>query len=526
MTKPNWSMRACGVILLWAAGAVGLSAQTAAGVQAAAASALPMDTYSLLSSFNGTNGGSPYGGVIQGFDGNLYGVTEFGGSNACFGPCGTVYKITADGTVTTLHDFQGPDGERPLGTLVQGADGNFYGTTYYGGSMGLGTIFKIAPSGTLTTIHVFIGHDGEYPEGGLIQGADGALYGTTEFGGTNVACENEDELVACGTIFKITTDGTFTTLHDFAFYDGGAPRSGLSLARDGNFYGTTYAGGNVDGQVCELNDGCGTIFRMTPAGAFTSLYSFCPQAGACVDGAAPLAGLVQGTGGSLYGTAADGGSPGDSCDFGCGTIFKITPAGAFTTIYSFCSGGGFCSDGADPEAGLALGTDGNLYGVTDVGGASGVCAPYEDGCGTIFGITPSGAQTTLYSFVIASGGFPFTNPLVQDTNGTFYGTTDLGGANSSCNSGEGCGVVFTLSTGLGPFVEPAPQSGAVGSKVRILGSGLKGTTMVTFHGVSAAFTVVSKSEITTTVPAGATNGSVKVITPTGTLSSNVPFRVN
>ena len=195
-----------------------------------------------------------------------------------------------------------------------------------------------------------------------------------------------------------------------------------------------------------------------------------------------------------------------------GTVFKITPGGTLTTLYDFCPNGA-CIDGAYPEAALIEGTDGNFYGTTYQG--------WANGDGTIFKITPSGALTTLCSFCsqssCADGEYPLA-ALTQGTNGTFYGTTYNGGIN-------GDGTVFSLSVGLGPFVETNPTSGKVGMAVNILGTDLIGATSVTFSGTAATFTVVSASEITTPVPTGATTGAVKVVTPGGTLSSNVPFKV-
>jgi uncharacterized repeat protein (TIGR03803 family) len=187
-----------------------------------------------------------------------------------------------------------------------------------------------------------------------------------------------------------------------------------------------------------------------------------------------------------------------------------------TTLYSFCAQGGNCTDGAGPIAGLVQATDGNYYGTTEGGGAN------NDG--TVFKITPSGTLTTLHSFDGVDGANP-NAALVQRTDGKFYGTTDVGGASGSCNPPNGCGTIFSLSVGLGPFVETNPTSGAVGAAVTILGNSLTGATSVTFNGIAATFTVKSKSEITTTVPAGATTGTVQVATPGGTRSSNVPFRV-
>jgi uncharacterized repeat protein (TIGR03803 family) len=226
-----------------------------------------------------------------------------------------------------------------------------------------------------------------------------------------------------------------------------------------------------------------------------------------------VAGLAQGTDGNFYGTTEYGGTnTNSSCPGGCGTIFEITPSGALTTLYDLCSqGGSSCTDGYYPEGALVQATslDGNLYGTTYGGGAN--------GDGTVFKITPTGTLTTLHSFDGTDGANPYAG-LVQDTNGKFYGTASSGGAN-------GDGVIFSLSVGLGPFVETNPASGKVGAHVKILGSNLTGATGVTFNGTAATFTVKSKSEITTTVPSGATTGTVQVVIPGRVLSSNVPFTV-
>ena len=192
-----------------------------------------------------------------------------------------------------------------------------------------------------------------------------------------------------------------------------------------------------------------------------------------------------------------------------GTVFKITTGGKLTTLYSFYSQTN-CTDGQNPSAPLIQATDGDLYRTTEGGAYSG---------GTVFKITPSGTLTTLYSVTGMNDGDPSAG-LVQDTNGNFYGTTSGG-----CGLMHPCGTVFRLSVGLGPFVETLPASGKVGAAVKILGTDLTGAISVTFNGTAATFKVVSKSLITTTVPAGATTGTVKVTTPKGTLKSNVVFRV-
>ncbi|HEV2176786.1 MAG TPA: choice-of-anchor tandem repeat GloVer-containing protein [Terriglobia bacterium] len=468
--------------------------------------ALPAQTFTTLHTFDKTDGSEPFGGLIQAPDGALYGTTFRGGANLVYG-AGTAFKITSNGTLTTLYSFCSQsgctDGNGPQAALVQTTSRAFYGTTFEGGANGVGTVFKITPGGTLTALYSFCSQsgcpDGSGPVGTLVQAVNGNLYGTTS-GGGDESCNPPS---GCGTVFKITPAGTLTTLHCFDMTDGSQPVGELIQAADGNLYGTTLVGG-ANGQG-------GTVFKITPSGTLMTLYSFCSQS-LCADGLGPEAGLIQATDGNFYGTTQQGGANNCSGVTGCGTVFKITPSGTLTTLYSFCSQSG-CTDGQAPAAALAQATDGNLYGTTNGGGTN--------AHGTIFEITPSGTLTTLYSFCSLSGctdGEEPNAPLVEDTNGNFYGTTLFGGANN-------LGTVFSLSVGLGPFVETQPTSGKVGRTVKILGTNLTGATSVSFNGTAATFTVVTRSLITTAVPAGATIGKVQVVTPSGTLSSNVPFRV-
>jgi uncharacterized repeat protein (TIGR03803 family) len=489
MVKFNFCMRACGILLLWTMAAV----------------ALPAQSVNTLYNFNNRDGAKPVAGLALANDGNLYGTAGSGGANGG----GTVFKIDPRGRpgvfphfkLTVLHSFSNRDGARPLAGLVRATDGSFYGTTYQGGPADSGTVFKIAPDGTLTTLHSFDGTDGAEPYGAaLVLGTDGNFYGTTYEGGAN----------GYGTAFKITPASRLTTLHSFDSTDGAYPQAGLVQGTDGNFYGTTsYGGAN--------RDNAGTVFKMTPDGTLTTLYSFCSRGGNCTDGAHPEAALIQGTDGDFYGTTLNGGTNGPYV----GTVFKITPSGTLTTLYNFCSQLN-CTDGAAPQAALIQATDGNFYGTTDFGGDGdqSACLPFKT-CGTVFKITPSGTLTTLNNFCVRSNctdGYTPYGALVQATDGEFYGTTYLGGTHRY-------GTVFRLSAGLEPFVVTQPTSGTVGKAVRILGNKLTDATSVTFNGTAATFTVKSKSEITTTVPTGATTGTVQVVTPSGTLSSNVPFRV-
>jgi uncharacterized repeat protein (TIGR03803 family) len=468
-------------------------------------------TFTSLFSFDGTDGYAPEAGLVQATNGKLYGTTQVGGANeqctfyAVPTGCGTIFTFATGGTLTTLYSFCAQpgctDGETPTGALIQATDGNLYGITSGGGASGYGTIFKITLGGTLTTVHSFDGTDGSYPGAGLIQAANGDFYGVTYYGG----------VYGQGSVFKITPSGTLTTLYSFCSQsgcpDGTGPAGPLVQSANGSFYGATVFGGN---SVC--TSGCGTIFKITANGTLTTLHSF-----DYTDGKNPNAGLAQAANGDFYGTTFYGGAY--NSPYGWGTVFKITPTGTLTTLLSFDD-----TDGIWPTAGLVQGTDGNLYGETQLGGINGVG-------GTIFKITPSGTLTTLYNFCSQSdckdGYGPIAAPT-QDTNGTFYGTTWLGGASSSCEgcvTGGGYGTVFSLSVSLGPFVETQTTSGKVGATVKILGTNLTGATSVTFNGTSAIFTVVSQSEITAKVPEGATTGTVEVTTPRGTLKSNTKFRV-
>ncbi len=255
------------------------------------------------------DGAAPYAGLVQGSDGNFYGTTEAGGLGLGEG---TVFKIAPNGALTTLYQFCSqndcPDGSAPYAALVQGTDGNFYGTTNAGGSDASGTVFKITPGGTLTTLHNFVGTDGRGPQSGLVQGTDGNFYGTTTAGGAKGGCAAE---ILCGTVFKIAPSGTFTSLYSFCPQsgcpDGQAPFAGLTQGSDGNFYGTTESGGQ---------NGKGTTFKITPSGTLTTLYAFCAQSG-CTDGSEPYAGLVENVNGSFYGTTYEGGLSND------GTLFSL-----------------------------------------------------------------------------------------------------------------------------------------------------------------------------------------------------------
>jgi len=363
----------------------------------------PAGTEKVLYSFAGgpTDGAQPNGGLIQGSDGNFYGTTNNGGTGVCpraqplsgnggQSPCGIVFMVTPGGTETVLYFFQGTaDGGEPNGGLVLGRDGNFYGTTVSGGlanaycgTDGCGVVFKVTPAGAETVIYEFGDHsdDGTIPSN-LVQGTDGNFYGTTSLGG------QPDE----GTVFSVTPTGTELLLYSFSGRnDGEEPAAPLALGSDGNFYGTTNSGGTSTNNAVVscldggLTGGCGTVFKVTPTGALTMLYAF---GGSATDGAHPysVSGLSQSNNGSLYGTAGAGGDI-TNCSDGCGVVFSITPAGAEATLYLFHGGS---TDGAYPSA-LVQGGNGDFYGTTAQGG--------EFNGGTVFRVSPAGVETLLHSF--------------------------------------------------------------------------------------------------------------------------------
>jgi uncharacterized repeat protein (TIGR03803 family) len=431
-------------------------------------------TVTTLVNFDGANGADPcLGALVQGTDGNFYGTTSAGGAHGH----GTVFRMTPAGALTTLHSFRSTDGSHPYGGLTLAAAGDLYGTTWLGGAHDRGTVFRMTLNGAVTTLHSFDGTDGSLPTGTLVQATNGNFYGTASSGGPR----------RLGTVFVIAPDGTLTTLHIFDGTDGSDPWGGLVQGVDGNLYGTTAKGG-----------GQGTIYKITLGGELTTLHRF---KGA--DGSYPIGSLVQGADGNFYGTTAEGGANPCPPYVGCGTIFKITTEGALTPLHSFDG-----TDGDYPSAGLTQGNDGNFYGTTTLGSA-------------IFKISPSGTLTLLSSSY-GEGSEPLA-PLAQGTDGNFYGTAPLYGL-GGC-SGYGCGTVFSLSAGLAPFVITLPTSGSVGTAIKILATDLTGATTVTFNGTAAAFTVAGPSEILTTVPDGATTGVVQVTTAGSTLLSNAAFTV-
>ncbi|MGA2190601.1 MAG: choice-of-anchor tandem repeat GloVer-containing protein, partial [Steroidobacteraceae bacterium] len=448
----------------------------------ASAVAANAQTYSVVATLDGNNGAIPYGGPVLGSDGNLYGVLTAGGSYVPMGDGGgqgVIYKFTvSSGALTTIYSFcqlaSCADGSTPTG-VIQGSDGNFYGTTLFGGT------------------------------------------GTAGCGS------------GCGIIFKVTPAGKLTTLHNFCVDSGcpdgsGLPFGNLVEATDGNFYGVTSSGGKY---------GQGTIFKITSAGTFTSLYSFCPEQGPCPDGEHPYGGLIQGSNGDLYGITGEGGA------IGYGEVFSIpTSGGTPTILHSFNQ-----ADGSEPNAALILGNDGNLYGTTQSGGLADCFA--GNYCGTIFKITQGGTFTSLVQFDNANGQMGEFTPVTQATNGNFYGMAGGGASNNTIlyqmTPSGGLSTVFTFCAygcvegdgGIGNLVQAGngllygtSGGGSYNDGVIFsLSLGSSSALAVTFSPTSVSFPTVvigADSEVKTVT---VTNSGTATLEITG-IAASTPFAVS
>ena len=386
----------------------------------------------------GTDGARPYG-LACGTNGDLYGTTCFGGAYNQ----GAVFGLATNGAYTALVSFAGTNGANPSAAPVQGADGNFYGTTSQGGLAGKGTVFAMAADGTLTNLYAFTGgSDGANPAAGLIQGTDGGFYGTTASGGAS----------SFGTVFRITATGSFTNLHSFNGTDGKSPAGALVQGCDGNFYGLTTQGGANDK---------GAVYKVAPTGAFSSLYSFTGGR----DGYSPAGALVQGSDCNLYGVTKQSTMSGFEL---CGTVFRISPSGALTTLHIF--GDLVLKDGSYPYAGLVQSMDGNLYGTT--------CADLLGGNGTVFRVSPDGSTfATLVYFDGCDDGACPKAALMEDAEGNLYGTTTTGGP---CQAGQG--TLFRLSVTCAPQITAQPASQAVIGGANVLFSvAVSGARPLSYH---------------------------------------------
>ena len=443
--------------------------------------ALPAATYTKLYDAPGAPGIQYLNGraTAQGRDGNLYTTSQFGGTNN-----GTFFGVTPSGTVTVVAN----PSFYPQSGVTLGTDGNFYGTNLNGGPSFYGQVYKVTPAGVETVLYNFTGGtDGLYPSTAApIEGTDGKFYGTAS---------SSSGIAGLSTAYSITSGGVFTLLHTFTAAEGQYVYAGLVQGTDGNFYGVAWAGG-ANSQ--------GTIFKMTKAGAVTVLHNFTAN-----DGYQPGYPLIQASDGNFYGATFQSGFS--------GCIFKITSNGTYTVVHSFAATG---LEGENPSSSLVQATDGKLYGVTNAGGTlSG---------GTIYSITTARTFSVLYNFDgnnTTNGANP-ASPLKQNTNGTLYGSTNIGGTGTICGSGVGCGVVYSLDVGLGPFVNLVTASGTEGAKIGILGQGFTAASVVKFGGTQA--TTIQRSGatfISATVPAGALTAAVTVTTGATTLTSPQTFKV-
>ncbi len=351
---------------------------------------------------------SPYGdqpdlaGVIRDSEGNLYGTTAFNAG----GGQGAVYKLDSSGNPTVLYAFPGAqDGQHPYNNgLTVGADGELYGSLFYGGRSGVGVVYSLDRHGDERVLYDFVQSISVgfgQPTGGVIRDAAGNFYGTTFTGQADVGR-------GFGVVYKVDTAGHSTVLHNFTNgADGGYPYGGVILDSAGNLYGTTTGGGASN---------AGVVFKIDPAGHEKVLYAFSGEA----DGGVPYGALIRDSKGNLYGTANVGGAS-DS-----GVVFKVDPSGHETVLYSFTGE----DDGAGPLAGLIRDSDGNLYGTTNGGGAA--------NAGVVFKVDPAGHETVLYSFTGGDdGGYPLWVTLARDAAGNLFGTTAGGGT-------ANVGVVFKV----------------------------------------------------------------------------------
>jgi uncharacterized repeat protein (TIGR03803 family) len=462
----------------------------------------PAQTFTTLTTLTTTVGINPLSPLVQGFDGNFYGTSFEGGVNGW----GSFFQITPAGAATLLYSFcpnyndnNGcPLGAYPQGSVALGTDGYFYGITQ-GGALaeaGQGTIYKISSAGSMTVLHQFCQttcNDGAFPTLGLTMSSSEEFYGFSNPGEKNTEA-------FYGQAFKIAANGQFhnvlTVCPNTICPTDPGPIGSLLLSGGGALIGPGPGPGGPPDPTA--------LYKMTTAGVPSVLYSFCADS-TCHDGSGYIhTPLVQSATGQIIGTFVQGGS-GAYClqTGGCGTAFRVTTtgSGSLAKLHDFCSVAS-CLDGWNVNA-LILASDGNYYGTTAQGGSHGY--------GTLFRITSTGHFSIVHTFTVADGYSPTAIPLLQGTDGNLYGATSS--------------TIYRVTLGLPAFVKPVLNNGTVGNPLTILGNGLTGTTSVTFNGVAATFTVVSDTEITTNIPTGATTGTITLVTPTTTLHSILPFQV-
>jgi uncharacterized repeat protein (TIGR03803 family) len=463
---------------------VRIAALAAAALVAFAPTAGMAQKFSVLYAFGAApDGQTPHGALAQGQDGRLYGTTIDGGASGT----GTVFSVDLSGKESALDSFSGSSGGINCNTgLSLGRDGNFYGSCPNGSPpYNFGTIFSAALGAPLTTLYAFSGPDGQDPEvGAPVQGSDGNFYGVTSAGGTNNG----------GTAFAISASSGLITLYNFGAFkgDAGVPSGALIQGADGDFYGTTMSGGK---------HGAGTVFRMTGTGQVTILHSF--SSGSTKSGSTPMGGVVQAANGKLYGVTFAGGAN------NLGTVYTMSLTGNTQIIHSFS----VADQSSSPCDTLALATDRNFYG-TASGCVNGTC-----GTSIVFEVTAKGAFGVLHQFTPSTDGTSVSGPLYLDTNGTFYGTAGSGGPG-------GNGTIYSLNTGLAPFVSLSPSAGPVGTTVSIYGQGFSPSGMkVSFAGTQTKYTFLTANYIQAIVPTGAVTGQVSVKSSAGKLKSLQTFTV-
>jgi uncharacterized repeat protein (TIGR03803 family) len=443
---------------------------------------------------------SPQSGLSLGFDGNLYGATETGGS-ARFG---TVFEL-AGGTVTTLYTFgNGADGAYPWAPPIQAPDGNIYGVTFDGTTPG--TAYKITPSGAFSVIATLP----STTQAPLILGADGNLYGTTQYGGT----------FNRGTVFQLTTKGKLKIIYNFdASTHGGVPVGPVMQAADGKLYGTNTDGGTF---------GQGVVYSVTTGGTLKVLHNF----QSATEGYSSTAGLVQGSNQFLYGVLSSGGIN------NLGSLFKINTTGkTFSILHNFDKG-----SGGAPYATPTLHTNGKIYGVTQTGGPQnstyGVLYSFDDGLKPFASLVVIRSGKVEDSVGILGQGFtsatgvnfgkgPGTFTVVSDTYMIASPATNATTGNVTVLEPSGNLTTPQVYKVLPNILSFSPPSGTVGTPVTINGTSFLETTAVTFAGgTKATFTVNSDTQITATVPTGAKTGTISVTTKGGKATSKTKFTVN
>ncbi len=489
-----------------------------------------------------TEPGSPSGVVAQGIDGNLYGYSDYGGSNSSCQVkkgCGTIYRITPCQNCTpaapiVLYSFASYDN---CGWgLTLGSDNNFYGACQTGGA-GYGYVYQFIPNGTdpgtFTPIYTFCQNGPPCSDGAIttarpIEGRDGNYYLNTIAGG-NPNCTNVIAANGCGTVFQLIytaeqgVQWPGNVLYAFSPDDNLVNPSGvLTVGSDGNLYGTTQGATFTQRILPSCPPNCGTVYEISTAGELTVLHTF--QGQDYDDGATPTHGVIQGTDGNFYGTTAQGGAN------GLGFVYKMTPNGELKGLpaipplppssfdYSFTT--------TDAEYGLpralAQGSDGNIYGdARDCSQSGQDSCQYYLGYGGVFEITPKGK---FGPWVVGFDGSNGQNPdsKVSHTSGVIYGVTGLGGEFNN-------GVMYSITLNdveQPQFCHPQILAGQAGGTIGILGQGfVSGSSVVEFGGVPAAITSITSTYITATIPPGALTGLVTVTTGSTTLNSLQTFYV-